>query len=83
MVYSVKLRRNLRLTMFHLNHLNAGAGAPDLGSVLAVPPEGEDVLARFQGLRDLHQVPKHPPLSVILSGRVDHCPLRSLGGGVP
>ena len=55
MVYCVELRRNLKLTTLHLNHLNAGAGAPNLRSVLAVPPEGEDVLARLH-LGHLHLV---------------------------
>ena len=60
------------------DNLDRRTRVPDLGGVLAVPPEGQDVLAGLEGLGNLHEVLPDPG-SVLLeySGKVDLGPLAS------
>ena len=66
----------------YLLNFNIGTGVPHLGSSLAVPAEGEDIVSGLQVLGNLHQVLECPGVSLVRVGvDVNLGPLRVLGGG--
>ena len=61
---------------------NIGAGLPDLRGLLAVPPEGQDVVPGLQGLRDLDEVLDGEGVGeVVVVGDAEGGPLGPLGSG--
>ena len=71
--------------LLKLDDLDVGASLPNLGCDLAVPPEGQDVTARLQRVRNLHHVLPSPGLiswvRIIYSGVVPSGPLGALRCG--
>ena len=66
----------------YLLNFNIGTGVPHLGSSLAIPAEGEDIVTRLEVLGHLHQVLEGPGVSLVRVGvDVNLGPLGVLGGG--
>ena len=64
------------------NDKNIGAGLPDLRGLLAVPPEGQDVVPGLQGLRDLDEVLDGEGVGeVVVVGDAEGGPLGPRGSG--
>ena len=79
-----RLPHNSNSLYLHKSHnFNIGTSLPDLRSLLAVPPERQDVAARFQRLRHLDHV---LPPELLIGECVDDAaerpgrPLGALGG---
>ena len=53
------------LHFLYLLNFNIGTGVPHLGSSLAVPAEGEDIVSGLEVLGHLHQVLEGPGVSVV------------------
>ena len=61
---------------------NIGASLPDLRGLLAVPPEGEDIVPGLQGLRDLDEVLDGEGVGeVVVVGDAEGGPLGPRGSG--
>ena len=66
----------------NLLNFNIGTGVPHLGSSLAVPAEGEDIVSGLEVLGHLHQVLEGPGIPLVRVGvDVNLGPLGVLGGG--
>ena len=64
------------------NDKNIRAGLPDLRGLLAVPPEGEDIVPGLKGLRDLDEVLDGEGVGeVVVVGDAERGPLGPRGSG--